>query len=475
MKFIAWLLILFLAGDLIFSFIQHYHRGIDGDFARLALPDPWNEAMLNDPLAIQAVFHNQKYSGTNRFLCHWSLVNYFRIVPEALQTVFTPIESLFLSAALFKLAVQFALIFLLTLLVAEKKRFFSAPFLVIACLITALFQSQGFYVTTGIIDQSISYVFFYGFPFALLLILIYLFKENFFRQNPLLSFPRFILLTGGGLALSLSSPLIAPLLAIYSGIFLFYFNHEILKKGNLVTGIKQASRFSFSRVNRNWLFILFILFSAYSIYAGTFNNENAAAEISIGKSHSLLVNGILMIFTLNSGFAILGGLVIVACLVVFMKGDQMQKSNLRKQLFLIMGGLAIYIALLPLGGFREYRPFILRYDTWMPVTLGCIYLLALTGSMLWQIELVKRKAMLLAGLVIFFFTVMDAGISENTRCQKKAMKRLAESRETVVKLDAKCNLLSWEKISNPEASLYQSRMLQKLNILQGEKLYYQVE
>jgi hypothetical protein len=51
-----------------------------------------------------------------------------------------------------------------------------------------------------------------------------------------------------------------------------------------------------------------------------------------------------------------------------MKGKKMIRILMWIGIFTFM-----YIMLLPFGGYRPYRPRIIRYDTFMPVTIALIY------------------------------------------------------------------------------------------------------
>ena len=81
---------------------------------------------------------------------------------------------------------------------------------------------------------------------------------------------------------------------------------------------------------------------------------------------------------------------------------------------------AIYIVLLPLGGYREYRPNIVRRDTLMPVILCLIFFYGRSSFYLLNhlVPKYKRKYLILIVIFSLVFTIADEPIFKHNACEK---------------------------------------------------------
>lgn len=134
-----------------------------------------------------------------------------------------------------------------------------------------------------------------------------------------------------------------------------------------------------------------------------------------------------------------------------------------------------YLLLLPLGGYRSYRPLILRYDTFIPVMIGLL-LIFIQGIDILS-DYFKGRPL---GFYLLFilalmtrYTLSDYKCVDNRACEKRSLEKIIFSGEEIVILPANCTIMGWEKIRHPAHSIYISQMLQKWNILSGEKKFYQ--
>ena len=107
--FLAFLLFL----DTGYSFVQHLHMPVDGDFTAIVLPGPHYEKVLKDPLGVSVLTGNEVYAAPNRFFVHWTLSALFRNFPLLLQKITHPVDSVYLAIAISKTIIQLFLIGLL--------------------------------------------------------------------------------------------------------------------------------------------------------------------------------------------------------------------------------------------------------------------------------------------------------------------------------------------------------------------------
>ena len=153
-----------------YSFVQHAGVALDGDLAKYIVPSEEYGKVLADPFGLRVLFQDEVYPGTNRFFTHWVIARYFQKAPALLQRVADPIDSVYLSCALAKTGIQLLLIYLLAVYVSGKGNPLSRELVAAAILIALLFQTFGFNRSMGIIDISVTYVFFYALPLGLLLV-----------------------------------------------------------------------------------------------------------------------------------------------------------------------------------------------------------------------------------------------------------------------------------------------------------------
>src|SRR5688572_24378316 len=128
-KIIAFSLLLFLLADLVFSFLQYYHTPLDGDMAGGIVPAADVKPVLHHPLGTITFLNECSYPNPNRFFSHWVFKEYFTITPLVLQKFTEPIDSVYLSCALFKALTQFMLIILLAIGVSGSRSVFKMDFL----------------------------------------------------------------------------------------------------------------------------------------------------------------------------------------------------------------------------------------------------------------------------------------------------------------------------------------------------------
>lgn len=470
-KWIIALLAILLVGDLGYSFLQHYHHPIDGDLAPVVVPAEFYSQMLNDPFGMKVLKEGKSYAGTNRYFAHISMLKFYRIVPNFLQTFIEPIKSVYLSSALVKIVIQFLLLLVLTAYVLPKEKLFSINSLIVATLIYPLFQTEGYNAFMGIVDHSVSYAFFYALPLLGLLIFFLPYYKKYLYNKAFKVWwllPLFLL----SIYLAFHGAIITPIVIIIVGFMILAL---------LINSFKQSTN---SNVNSKLLnsvkslpylhLILptfFMIICLYSFYIGTFNLEGKNVEKPLSERYIIMLKALPFYFTNKLGLPLLFLSIGINCFLMI----RLSKNNLSRKLLQFFAWLAvfslIYLLLLPLGGYREYRPSIIRYDTFMPITLILIYVFATSTYFLFNHLKEKSKWVHIAfiALVLVIFTISDQPKFDRKDCEHHALIKIANSTEKVLRLEENCGVMSWFALTYPEGSDINVKMLKHWNIVDKDK------
>ena len=137
----------------------------------------------------------------------------------------------------------------------------------------------------------------------------------------------------------------------------------------------------------------------------------------------------------------------------------------------------IYLLLLPLGGYREYRPLIVRRDSIMPIILGGMAFYGLSTYFLLYHLPAHIRRWYIAGVVLFAAIYINADSFrlqdlQSNRCEREGLERLAEATEPVVRVSGECAVMAWWKINDPKYSETNAQLLEYWGITKGKKLYY---
>lgn len=473
---LKYIFILLLVADITYSFVQHYHLPLDGDMSSIIIPSDGYKQLMSDPFGISAL-KGDIYPGSNRFFAHWAMATYFKIAPLICQWVIHPIDSIYLSNTIVKTGIQILIILLLSFYITRTWRIFTKEFLLSAILITPLIQTFGFNQHIGIIDKSITYTFFYALPLTFLMIFFIPFY-NASSQNRKINLNNWViaLLVPYIIFLSLNGPLIPPVILIFCPLFLLYrFRNNYINSNKTNTWSKVIeSILEIDRIVLS-LFSLFILTSLYSIYVGRFNAENFNNVVPIFERYKLLIKGFYIQFTQSAGSILLVIVIAINTLIIWLQKPVDETRKILKILGWIFLLSAIYTILLPLGGYRIYRPFIIRWDSYMPVNLCLFYYYGMTSLYLIKNIKPKLKVAYSIGITVFLlvFTFADRTDYYSSWCEKESLRTIVNSPEKVVLINSECSIMAWGKITNPDDSKFNCRYLQYIGVLKEEKLYYQ--
>jgi len=472
-KILYLFLLFFLVGEFSYSFLQYYHTSLDGDMAAGIVPAKDVQKIFGDPFGFNTIVKDNPHPNPNRYFSHLFFRDYFRTIPLLVQRFSSPVESIYISCAIIKLLIQILIIYLLAIPISKTTSLFSLNLLTAAALIAPLFQANGYNRYTGIIDKSITYTFFYALPLMLLLLFyvqfyvpIYLKKKN---RLGVLSKMSAVLLT---VVLPFSGPLIPPVILIVSLLIIIHY----YRKANLHFSLKKLFGV-FRKIPKKVLLYLgpITTLSIYSLFLGTYNSTYQTDIIPVTERYLRLPAGLYFQFTQKLAFPLL--FIFIAANIFFI--NKHFYTNEGKKIITIskwMGIFAlIYILLLPLGGYRPYRPNILRYDTIMPLTICVIYLFGRSSFFLLKnIRTNTFKRIYYPVVIVFLLIFINADRSKlnENNCEKQSLMMISKSKKSIVQLPYNCKVLSWHVITNYEQSKMNAKLLKLWRITDKEKLYY---
>ena len=470
-----WLLaclVLAVLADLGFTYAQNLRLTIDGDLAAIVVPRADYAAVLHDPFGLSVLLGDGWYAAPNRFFSHLIMREYCLRVPVALQAVASPITSVYAAMALLNVLVQALLLYVLGWYAAGTRRLGSLRLWVAMALLVPFFQTSGYDGQMAIIDNSFTYNFFYAIPVLLLLVLLWPLYRAAWQGQPLrLPWYQLAAMLLLSVVLALSGPIIGGAALV-------------LLVGMGLRGVRQRwQRPAAERLRGlpwqellvcGWLGALCL----YSLYIGRHNTENLAVLVPVTERYRLVPYGIFDELTMKLGLPLLvAGCLGNAWCIRHWLPAMAEGLRIRKVLRWLGLFALVYVALLPLGGYRSYRPLILRHDSILPITIGLIGFYALSTSYLLRNLLGRalRWYGLGVAVVAFIFMYADRRLypRHDNACERQALALLAQAgARPVVQLPDSCTVMSWEPVTNPSESLTNAELLGLWHITNGQKLYY---
>ncbi len=479
-RYLYIMFLTFLILDTAFSFYQHYRTPLDGDLSEITLPipDKGSYYVLHDPFGISALVKNEKYLSPNRFFAHWTTSTYFKKVPLFLQKFVDPIESIYLSCAIAKTIIQLLIIYLIAIYISGTGNLLNNKFLYAAIIITPLFQTAGYNRYMGIIDRSITYTFFYALPLGLLLLFFLPFYRSIYNQHkPKNSYTIKVLLAIMIVFLALNGPLVPGVVLIvcpFILVYLFWINYDKSLKFTftikILSAIKRIPNYII------FYFVTFCFLSLYSLYIGMNNDYSIKNYIPLLERYAKLPVGIFKQFTSKLGFPLLFVMITINAIII---KKHFKNAEGKKIIFLLkwIGLFSLcYILLLPLGGFRGYRPNILRYDTIMPITIAIIFIFGISTYFLIINISKKYKTLYTIGVTILLLIFTNADQFDNPEsyvCERQAIEYIAQSNEQIVLLNSDCPVMAWDIISDFTQSERNAKILFYWNVTPEKKYYFQ--
>jgi hypothetical protein len=468
------ILILLLITDIGYSFIQHFNMTMDGDMVSIILGCP---ELMKDPFGVSVLLHNKIYVAPNRFFVVAMMRGYFRTAPFLFQHITNPIDSIYLSIAFAKTFIQVFIIWLLASYISGTKNMLQLKFLIAAVLITPLFQTAGYNDYMGVINVSPTYALFYGWTLALLLLFFLPFFEQVIHKkqikfNSVISVS-LLLFT---VVLSLSSAIVPGVALIICPMTILYFWKKAFDESTAVTVFNRIF-IAFKTISSQLLFIFsfFCILSVYSIYIGRNNADNFLTTVSIAERYMRLPLGIYYIFTQKLGMPLLLFMIILNLFFI----SRQERNEETKKIFSHLKWIGIfcilYTLLLPIGGYRAYRPYIIKSDTFLPVLLSMFYLYGISTVYLLKNTRGKFKSIYLTSIIIFLFvfTISDISSLNENACERNALQTISESTEKIILLNTDCTVMEWFKVTDYHNSEANAELMQYWRITKEKKLYFQ--
>ncbi|HRH57892.1 MAG TPA: hypothetical protein PLS10_09575, partial [Chitinophagales bacterium] len=454
-----------------YSFLEFYHTPLYGDMEGGIVPAKDVQEIFNDPTGIKAIITNKEHVNPNRFFSHFLFMEYFRKVPMLLQYFFEPITSVYLSCAIAKILVQFFLIYLLTTTITNEKNILNLKFLLVAALISPLFQTHGYWSRMGIIDISTAYTFFYAVPLLFLLLFIKPVYQKLYNLDNKPFGKKLYYLIPLVFILPLSGPLIPGVILIFSALL---FTHYIIDFRKHSNHSADAIHLFFKEIPKDVLFIVLSvsLVSLYALFLKFYDSNYDAASIPLIERYLKLPVGLYSQITHSFGIPLMLAIIGINLVIIHKKFKTNEAEKIIRTVKWIGLFSAIYIFLLPLGGYRPYRPNIIRYDTFMPVTICLFFVLGATTYFLYG-KMKSKKYWIFIITSMLIYTFADISKLDENNCEIQALKNIANSPEKVVELPNDCNVMSWDKITDYKDSELKSELLLFWNITNEKKLFYQ--
>ncbi|MBN1199335.1 MAG: hypothetical protein JXA23_08285 [Bacteroidales bacterium] len=470
-----------LIADICFSFIQHANMPVTGDLAEVAFPDKGSAYyhVLQDPVGLSVLIHDTLYANPNRYFSHLWTSAYMLHVPKMLQTVADPVESIYLACGVIKILIQAGLLLLFATYISNSFSITTLKWLTAAVLVTPLFQASGYNSYMGFIDQSITYNFFYSLPLMLLLLFFLPYYRAWYNQTIIrMSNTQLILWAGLTFILCFSGPLVPGILAIICPLILLgYLYREFRDNPAQPFGIRV--KHAIISLNKPPFIILFltILLSLYSLYIGSFNILNRAETLSLTDLYGKLSLGIFHQFTDKAGFPLAFLVIAINLILLARMPDSAEKRGIFTLTRWLLLFSILFILLLPLGGYRLYRPQILRYDTVMPITAGIVLLFGISSHyLIFAFQGIRRYLYVaIVGLILAVFTRADIPMFYENDCEEKCLYEIASATDTILILHHDCPVMEWGKISDYRMSAANARLLNYWGVTKRLTYYYQEE
>jgi hypothetical protein len=466
------LLVLAVLADLALTFYQNYQLTIDGDLAAIVVPRADYAQVLHDPFGWAVLTKGGWYSAPNRFFAHVTMRGYCLPMPLLLQSFLSPITSAYAALALLNTGVQALLLYVLAWYATGTRRLGSVQLWLAMALMAPFFQTTGYNGQMSVVDNSVTYTFFYALPLLLLLVLLWPLYRAARQQQPLReAWPQLLAMLLLVVVLAFNGPLITgTVLVLLLGVGL----HAARQRQRLPAAERLQHLPWQAGLVWGWLGVLCL----YSLYIGRHNSENLTLMLPLWERYQLVPLGIWDELTSKLGLPLL----VLGCIanvqLIRRQLPPTPESQRIVQVLRYLGWFAlVYTLLLPLGGYRNYRPLILRHDSILPITLGLIGFYALSATyLLGQLRGRPRQWYTLGVVVVaFIFTNADRKLHPNNNNvdERQALVLLSQAGPApVVRLPKKCRVLSWDPITSPNESLTNAELLEYWGITQGRRLYY---
>lgn len=446
---------------------------MDGDMVILALPADYAGEVFKDPLAINAIKSGQPMGAAGRYTAQRTLNIFYHHVPQWLQAIVSPIDSIYLATGLFYLLCHVLFIYFMARLITGIKNPINKNNLIIYAITSPLLAFYGYQEVQGLIDHAPTYTFYYIWPTLIILfIFLPMIRILLYPDAKGFNFIGFLCALIVGIFISQGGPLAPVVIIMWGGIILLALIYNIKFLNNFQSVTDRRSKFIYPVT----ILIVMLICSLYANYISKYNPEFITndALVPLAQRFGLLFKGLAWILTKRLGFSLL----LISTSINFIILNKIAIGYWKQFKFFISALLLfsiIYIMLLPFGGYREYRPLIIRYDTLIPVTI-CLFVAFIHSSwyLLNNLQGVNRKIYTgFITLIIGINAIADVGIKRSEQCEKETLQLIAASSADTIWINNQCNIIAWRPLTNPYDANLISKMLQVWNITDRDKLFLQ--
>lgn len=443
-----WIILVFLLlADTGYTFRQHQMEPLDGDMPGIVLPAPHYEPVLSAPFGWAAATGEATYASPNRFFVHWAMYHYFRWAPATLNTFVDKVDSITFSSAIAKSGAHILLLLLLAAFASRGKG--RRSFWLAAVLTAPLFQSAGYYnPVMGIIEPSPTYTFFYAWPSVLLLSWLALVRRAYDRRGatPVWETLSLFALT---LMLPFTGPLIPGIIAVGWLTVAGYGFRQIAGQPFRTWAATIRGKLPLS----HWAALALIgALGLYSLYLGTLSTEQQQSFDLWGR-YQKLPAGLWKMLTNKPGLSLLMLGILLQFGLLRLLQVETRRPWVRQEARFLLLFILLYLLLIPLGGYRDYRPDIVRRDTLQPVLLILFYLWGRSSLLLIEADRFKVAYALPALGLLLLFTLADITAVGGPSCQERTLRAMSQSEEDTIILSPDCRILTWPAIPGQDTRL----------------------
>jgi hypothetical protein len=464
--------------DLALTGVTFFRIRLDGDLARVAGPVASYRAVLRDPWGLRAS-ESTRYPGAGRYMAHITTKLWADFAVSVVNVISRePVRSLYLTLALTAVAIQLLFV-VIGCAYLHAFRPMSVRQTVASALGLSLFVQLGsLHKFFGILDYSIAYTFAYAFPILALLGFFWPVYRSLLSPEDEPTRLTAVCLVVAATYLAFNGPLVQPIVVLV-GLFLFIAQLRNRKKRlivhrRLIPGLGLLG-----------------LASIWGMYIARFNSESEAAPL-LGFRYRLLGRGLmeLLIRPPSPWLILLTG---ISLNYLFVRRRLGPREFSRLRVHLLSGGCftVLWLALLPLGGFRSYRPLVLRYDTLLPVTLVAVYFFVLTFrlALSGQTDTVQTGPVKNAGsgsvrgFPLFFQKILIApaiflglllAIGKDpvqplsNACERKSLESLRDAEGEQLGIPRLCTVGTWtvQQLDDPDYRQALTKLLRSWQIIQ---------
>ena len=324
------------------------------------------------------------------------------------------------------------------------------------------------------ISRLFIYTFFYALPIGLLLIFLLPFHRSIYHKTTVkLKSIHMVLLMAFGVILTLGGPLNPGIILIFGMLILLKILaiRFMAPNKSIVELSRRVNLSDRQLVVLGWVSLL----SLYYLYVGRFNDMNLLDPVSLLDRYLKVPQGIFDIMTTKIGPALLLVMIGLNVYVITRHYRGAEGEPILTALKWVGIFTIIYLLLLPLGGYRIYRPNIVRYDTFMPVVISWIFAYGLSALYLLRNLTDRHRARYLTTLFVFLaiFTIADRTSKSKYLCERNALEEIQNTPGNMVMLENDCPVMEFRMVTSPGDSDLNADLLLHWRVAREKKLFYQ--